>query len=480
MMGFDFSGNLGLDGADHGALTSEAFQEFSKALEAGYGTDHATLTGGAAIRLESLDATLYAVTQRNEHFKLWQDLPKSRAGATVDEWTRKPSTGGFPGGAFNSELGDIVEATGEYERKTALVKYLMTRRSVSFVQLQQRTQVASQAEEQVSGTLEILQSFEHAAFYGDSAVVPQQFDGIQKIFRADGAFEKDLRGATLDPDAVLEAAETVSGFGRWGKLTHCYLSHKIQKELDANLDPAYRVPLPGFPNQGIAYGSPVYGFKTSFGDIANRADPYVREGWTPFEVDYSALAKSVLPTPPATVALAAAADAATKFEAAHLGQYRYRVCSVSDRGVSTSVLDSGAVTVASGEKVNITITPAGAADQTGWYIYRGRKDDTVGAAADMRYLTQAGHTGTAADVVADLNVEIPGCSSLYLLSLGGPSAVSIRQLLPMTRFNLYPSVKAEVPWAQLLFTYVRVTKAEQCAEIRNVLPASADWKPFQT
>lgn len=477
-MQFDFGGMLGDGGSGYGAMTTGAFQEFAKALQAGYGTDHATLTGGAAIRLESLDATLYAVTQRTEHFKFWQDVPKSRATATVDEWTRKPNTGGYPGGAFNQELGNITEATGVYERKTGLVKYLMTRRSVSFVQLQQRTQVASQAEEQVNGTLELLQSFEHSAFYGDSDVLAEQFDGVQKIFRAEGAFTKDLRGASLDPNFVLEAAENVAGFNRWGKLTHAYMSHAIQKELDVNLDPAFRVPLPGFPTQGIQYGSPVYGFKTSFGDIVNRPDPYIRENWQPFDIEFASLATSVSPTPPATVALAASADAAAQFDAAHLGQYRYVVASVSSTGVSTTVLDSGAVTVAAGEKVTLTITPAAAGDQTGWYIYRSALDDTSGTKADMRFLTQAAHTGTAADTVDDLNLEIPGTTSMYLCSLGGPAAVSIRQLLPMTRFNLYPSAKAEVPWAQLLFGYVRVTKPEQCAEIRNILPASADFKPF--
>ena len=37
------------------------------------------------------------------------------------------------GGSTNTEVGTIASATGQYARRTGSVKYLMTRREVSFV-----------------------------------------------------------------------------------------------------------------------------------------------------------------------------------------------------------------------------------------------------------------------------------------------------------------------------------------------------------
>ena len=60
----------------------------------------------------------------------------------------------------------------------------------------------------------------------------------------------------------------------------------------------------------------------------------------------------------------------------------------------------------------------------------------------------------------------------------GANAINWRQLLPMMRFNLYPTVSATVPWAQLLFGYLRLAKRRQHAVIKGIVPATAAWKPF--
>lgn len=478
----DMGGSFGHGNTRFDEMTSNSFTDLAKALQAGYGTDSALLTGGGAIRVESLDATLYAVTQSEKHFKFWQDLSKSRAGATVDEWVRKPSTGGWPGSATNAELGEIQERTGTYERKTEQVKYMMTRRSVSFVQLQQRTIVASQAQEQVNGALELLQTTEHQFFYGDQDVVPEQFDGLFKILTAEGSPFRDSRAAPLDPELITEVQAEVASLGNWGYLTHMYPSNLVQADLDVDLDPAYRVPLTNIPNGGIQHGAPVAGVRTSWGDIVSRPDPFVRESWAPQEVIFPGTATSSDPTPPATVAMAAVVDATTKFETAHLGSYFYAVTAVNSKGISSATLSAGAQAVVAGERIDVTTTAAGAADQKGFYIFRSIKDGAGAAASDFRFVAQIAGAGAGAFVYQDKNIDIPGCSTVFLVNLGtmagGSPAASVRQLLPMTRFSLYPTNKAEVPWAQLLFLYLRITKPEQCAMVKNVLPKKATWRPF--
>lgn len=60
----------------------------------------------------------------------------------------------------------------------------------------------------------------------------------------------------------------------------------------------------------------------------------------------------------------------------------------------------------------------------------------------------------------------------------GDTAINWRQLLPMFRFNLYPTNSAVIPWAQLLFGYLRISKLRHHAMFTNILPNGAAWKPF--
>jgi hypothetical protein len=60
----------------------------------------------------------------------------------------------------------------------------------------------------------------------------------------------------------------------------------------------------------------------------------------------------------------------------------------------------------------------------------------------------------------------------------GADAINWRQLLPMTKFALYPTNAAVIPWAQLLFGYLRIAKRQQHIVIKNIVPTGALWKPF--
>jgi hypothetical protein len=60
----------------------------------------------------------------------------------------------------------------------------------------------------------------------------------------------------------------------------------------------------------------------------------------------------------------------------------------------------------------------------------------------------------------------------------GHKAITWRQYLPMMKFPLYPTVSAVVPWAQLLFGYLRIGKAKHHVVFKNILPDSAQWRPF--
>lgn len=468
-----------------GEMGSTALAELQKALTAGYGTDVSTLTGGGALRIQSLDKTMQATIQENKHFRLFNELAKTGAGATVDEWTEQSGVGGFLGGSTNTETGIINESTGAYARRVGLVKYLMTKRQVSLVSTLGNNLASSEAVEQQAGAKQLLTDAEYLSFEGDDAVVPTEFSGIYAQILAgvnagqvDGGNILDAEGQSLASINMLnQAAAQVSKRDNFGTPTHLFLSQLVQADFDTGLDPAFRVPLPDVPQGGISLGAPVVGIRTSWGNIANCPDVFINDGdqTVPFEVTYPTLATANTGMKP-TLALAVASDTASKFGAAQAGNYYYLVTGLNANGQSDGRI-SAQQAVAAGQKVTLTITASAGGQETGYAIYRSRLNGT-NAPNDFRLVTRVPKAG-ATTVYVDQNRDIPGTTRAYVLNMTpGDHAINWRQLLPMMKFPLYPTNSAVIPWAQLMFGYLRITKRRHHAVIKNILPNGAKWRPF--
>lgn len=468
-----------------GVVSGAEVEELQKALTAGYGTDPATFTGGSALRIQSLDKTMYATIQENKHFRLFNELAKTNATATVDEWTEQRGVGGFLGGSTNTETGTIRAADGDYARRTALVKYMMTRREVSFVATLGNNIASAEALEQQNGAIQLLSDAEYLSFEGDAAVVPTEFDGIFAQIR-DGVTAGQVDSQNiLDAEAnslasinlINKAAANISGYGNFGTPTHIFMSQLVQADFDSGLDPAFRVALDNNPGS-LQLGAPVKGIRTSWGDIATMPDVFIREDLRqmPFESLYPSIATANAAMQPANATTAVASDAASKFGAPHAGTYFYLVTGVNAAGQSTGrITASQAVTA--GQKVTLTITQSAGSTETGYVIYRSRLNGT-NAVTDFRECVRVAKTGATTTWV-DLNRDIPGTTKAYVLNMSASGgAISWRQFLPMLKFPLYPTVSAVVPWAQLLFGYLRLTKRRHHVVIKNILPSGATWRPF--
>jgi len=474
--------NMNFDpGAKSGVMQMNEVAELRKALEAGYGTDVAALTGGGALRVQSLEATMLSTIQENKHFALFNELAKTNAGATVDEWTEQNGIGGFLGGSTNTETGNIASAVGSYARRTGLVKYLMTKREVSFVQTLQNAIAEAEATEAQNGALQLLSDAEFLSWEGDSSVVATEFDGIGKQLVDLGSSDHvlDAEGNDLASIALVsKAAATIAGFGNFGTPTHLFMSQLTQSSFDVGLDPAYRVPLTDVPGGGIQLGSPVVGIRTSWGNIKTVPDVFIRDEaqQMPFEVDFATVAAANNFACESVPTGVAAADAASKFGASHAGNYYYAVAGINAKGQSV-VSKSAAIAVAAGDKVTLTITDSASQEETGYVIYRSRKNGT-NATNDFRFVARVAKAG-ATTVWVDRNRDIPGTAKAYVLNMAaGAKAITWRQLLPMLKFPLYPTTSAVVPWAQLLFGYLRMGKRRHHVMIKNIVTAGQAWKPF--
>lgn len=477
-----------------GEMSMGDVEALQKALTAGYGTDVSTLTGGGALRIQSLDTVMQSTIQENAHFRLFNKLAKGRPGGTVDEWTEQNSVGGFLGGTTNSETGAIASATGNYNRRVGMVKYLMTQRQVSLVQTLQKAIADSEAIEYNNGALQLLSDAEYLLFEGNSAVVPTEFDGIYAQMaqgvatgQVDGANVIDMGATPLNSIVPInQASAQIRRYGNFGTATDIFFNQEVQADFDNGLDPAFRVPLSSVGDNGTKIGAPVVGIRTSGGPIATQEDVFIRNDTMlqPFEVIYPTTAALQAGLQPAAVAGVAASDASSAFAAAHAGNYYYLVTGVNAAGQSTGKV-SAQVAVAAGQSVTLTITKSAGGQETGYVVYRSRLNggasvagSVPGQGSDFREMVRIGMAGATTTYV-DQNRDIPGCTKAFVLNMTpGATAITWRQLLPMLKFALYPTNAAVIPWAQLLFGYLRISKRKHHVLIKNILPTSAVWRPF--
>ena len=476
--------------AQGGITDAAGLDALNKALTAGYGTDSSTFTGGTAFRIQSLDKTMKSTIQEQDDFALFNILAKQGAGATVDEWTERSGVGGFLGGTTNSELGTVNAAQGVYNRRTAEVKYLMTRCEVSFVSTLGNNMVSAKAAEAQAGALRLLSDAEYLSFDGDSLVVPTEFDGIYAQIRngvsagqINPANIIDLQGTPLTDIAQFNAgAAQIRALGNFGRASHYFCSIDMQADLDSSLAPAARVPLTDVKGGGIDLGSPVEGIRTSYGNVKNVPDVFIKDNnsMVPWQAvpALQGFAATNAGLNPAGVAAAAANNASSKFNAQRAGNYYYLVCGVNMQGQSTGVV-SAQVAVGGSQAVTLTITPSAGGQETGYAIYRSAQNGS-NAPANMRLMVRIPAAGGGQPTTyVDSCFDLPGTSKGFMLNMRpGSDNISWRQLQPMMEFQLYPTATMTVPWVQALFGYLRITKRNQNVIYKNVLPSNSNWTPF--
>ena len=74
---------------------------------------------------------------------------------------------------------------------------------------------------------------------------------------------------------------------------------------------------------------------------------------------------------------------------------------------------------------------------------------------------------------------IPGSTEAFILNMSpGATAITWRQLLPMLKWQLYPTDAPIIPWAQMLFGYLRISKRKHHVLVKNIVPINQMWRPF--
>lgn len=433
-----------------------------KALSAGQDVNNPGTAAGVGfpLRTESLEATLKNLTYEMDEIKLFKSIPKVPAANTVEEFNRLLSYGEGGARSFNQGFfgeGDLPEEQDStYERVTVLIKFLGIVGRVTHVANTIRAAHGNViALETMNKTMELLRNLENALFFGDSSLIPEQWDGIYKLVTA-GAPNNviDLRGAPLTEESLNDMLLTIRD--NFGVATDAYFATGPFADLAKQVYDRQRfayAPAPG------VLGAVVTAFQGQHGRINMHDHVFIQPGRT---ARASGLGKTnrrpVAPT--ISVAPAAGANASSQFVTADAGTYFYQVVAGNRYGLSTPV-NSASVAVVAGDGVTFTVVDGGQ-DTTFYEIYR---TDPGAAVGTSRLITRVARSG-ASQVITDLNADIPGTSKGFVL-MQNTRSFSWSQLLPMTRIPL-AAIDTSIRWAQVIYGAIKMYTPTKNVVVTNI------------
>jgi len=433
----------GLNG--FGTAPATDVQELAKALEAGY--QLTAQTGGSALRVESLEASLKVVTFSNHHIKFWKKIPKSPAYSTVEEYNQLVSYG--PTSFAFTQEGELPPSTDtSYARRTQLVKFMGTTREVTHpATLVHPAHGDVIALENQNGILWLLERVENALFTADSDLAfdgeAEQWDGLDALIDATSFL--DLQGQPPQEADIEAAANTI--IENYGYPTDLFLGTKVLSDLVKTMYPRERIALPAPTNGQI--GQAINTMATQAGVIEFNPDIFIRRLPTPPSAATHANA-------PATPQQATSTNTGTdgdfnKGAPAGTNEYAYvyTACNRFGESAHSPVMAANqALTQGNkdaGQHIAVTMTNAatvGAFPTEYLRVYRtapmaGSSAVPTAATsyslvAQIAVTTQAGGGTT---VFTDVNFLLPFTNIAYLGELT-PNVLTFRQLAPMMRLDL--------------------------------------------
>jgi len=440
-----FSKNNGYNGP--GTATAGEIEELAKALEAGYQVG-AGKTGGSALRVESLEASLKVLTFTSSHIKLWKKIPKSPAYSTVEEYNQLTDYGGQATPWVQE--GELPQASdSSYVRRTQLVKFLGTVREVTHqASLVHPAHGDLIALENHNGILYLLEQVEKFLFAGDSSLAAdgeaEQWDGLDALI--DSTAVLDLEGNSLQEADIEEASNLI--IESYGFPTDMFLGNRTHSDLTKTFYPRQRIQMPAPVNGKV--GLTVSSIATQGGDIEFNPDIFIKQTPPP----PSAASSVNAPATPASIASALNAGASNgdheKGAPAGDTDVAYVVTAANRFGESAPTAVQGATTQltaaqkAAGNTITLTVTnpgTIGAFPPEYFKIYRSRAQvgTTVPTAlssyALIATVPASSQLASGTTVVEDVNLQLPFTSTAYLGEMN-PNVLTFRQLMPMMKMDL--------------------------------------------
>ena len=459
-------------------VSAENLAALNKALLTGY--DIANQTGGAALRPESLEASLKVVTHSARHLALWRKWPKSPAFSTTEEFNRLQSYGARMGGFLRE--GELPqESVSSYSREVAKVKFLGATRGVS-LQMSMVNPAHGDviAQENHNGILYLLTQANIAGYRGDSSLAApgntgEEFDGLDRLI--DPLNIIDASGSALSEPMLQDTSDLIAS--SYGFATDVFAGVKPLSDLVKSFYARERVMLPA--PVGGQVGHSISTVATQNGILQLNSDVFLQAAINPSDSAQSAKA----PTAPATLVLGTSGVDGEFAKAQGAGvkaDYGYCVTAGNRYGESAPVYAAAGnvtmdLTVPGSPHVDLTVTNGVQGQYTVEYyaIYRSRPlafgaPALIGGNESKLSLIARIPVTTAAsggvNNYDDLNIQMPFTNTVYVGQLT-PDVLTFRQLAPLMRLDL-AVIAAARQWMILLFGTPILFAPKKWAKIINV------------
>lgn len=479
-------------------------------LDVGTLTNFANITGGQTLGYVSLDTQLARGTVRPNSFTIYQALHKSSAYQVVDYWPYAFDTGaGLPGTDFqgfgNVSSGTLATSAGKYNLQSVNLKLAVNGRSMTTALAAQNSFVDIAAQETINAALAILGSVNFACYWGLPTIFTNQFNGIynqlptgnivdfQSFFNT-YASQAGWSQAQALFNLIYEQAAVITSFRNFGRITHAFMSPTVAGSLQGLVTTVLNNIVTSLSRtqeslQGIVVDGDLQGMRTRFGEIQFPIDLYITARDKPAQAivleDGTNFATTSAPTKPQTVTVAASGSspgsAWTSAYAIASTFYTYAVAAADGSMNESQLTFSAAVSgvAASGAYV-LTITPAAAADQSAFRVFRSGLGYTAATnPAAYRYIGTVASVGSGTVQFVDNNTKLPGGETIFLLDLDEQDmALDFRYLLPLTKVELFAQ-NLYMPWAVCMIGAVRLKIPKFHGAIINYVPDNPVFNPLQ-
>lgn len=491
--------------------------EVAKAL--GYGlvtTDFSLLTQGGAATFESLEDTLTEIHLQESDMEVKNKIAVTNAAALIDQWDEVPTIGQSRGLSIADVSGGSKQSTRGIYRRFLRLKFVTTQWNVSEPLIKQANFMPAANKEDVAALTRLEYDKTWMLYKGDSSLGDDpsdgqplggdEYDGIDRIIddvtvsgRYDGplVFDCFTQGSGLDGLGFTNPADLEYGLDQLSRrmalplngvspTPEMYVGMNVRQDIQnyRNFQPV-QVLSPGVQNNVRGMLTSAFanvntpGFQTSI--LVDKFMPDGTSGW--FKTPQTR-GEAVAPTTgasPLTVTTAPASDVSSLFATGWDGTYYYFVAPFgrlfSQNGYEGAAVASAATVVVVGNKVTLTITRGTGSLESGYLIYRSRRNGSSDP-ADARLIKRVPAAfGTAITTFVDFNRELPNSHTAYIIKMDDVQSIEFRQLYSPYRITLPRNIQAahNIPGMVSASIALRSRKHRRLAKIVNIQSKSDGW-----